>query len=45
VVSSLPGQGPDRKGNLVEYEKPDVESQVDVSGIMGGVLPGKDPYH
>jgi len=29
----------------VDYEKPDIESQVDVKGLMGGVLPDKNPYH
>jgi hypothetical protein len=30
----------------VEYEKPEVESQVDVTGIMGwGGWADKDPYH
>jgi hypothetical protein len=43
---SLSSQEPDRKGISVDYEKPEVESQVDVTGIMGwGGLPNKDPYH
>jgi hypothetical protein len=30
----------------VDYEKPEVESQVDVTGIMGwGGVPDKQPYH
>jgi hypothetical protein len=34
------------KGNSVDYEKPDIESQADVTGIMGwGGLPDKNPYN
>jgi hypothetical protein len=30
----------------MEYEKPDIESHVDVTGVMGwGGLPDKSPYH
>jgi hypothetical protein len=33
------------KGSSVDYEKPEVESQVDVTGIMGWGLQDKHPYH
>jgi hypothetical protein len=45
IVSLGPRSGGPGGGNTVEYEKPDVESQVDVTGIMGwGGLPDKNPY-
>jgi hypothetical protein len=41
LIRSLTG-----RKRSVDYEKPEVESQVDVTGIMGwGGLPNKDPYH
>ena len=41
-----PRRGGKEGEDTVEYETPEVESQVDVTGIMGwGGWGDKDPYH